>query len=556
MRREIRLPRLPRLPRLSLARQFLTLQLGLIVVVLVVIAGVSIAQANADFRRTEGSRLLNVAENVASQEAVRIGLADAEHRGILQATAESARSVSSASFVEITDADRRILTAADPRRIGEELPLADSTVLEGRSWTGSTTDGGGITSLVAHVPVFGEGGELLGVVAVGHDTRGFAERVRTATPELLLYLGIAVSLGAVGSYLLARRIKRQTLGLEPDEITALVEHREAMLHGIKEGVIGLDAQGRLTLANDSARELLRLPADAPGRTLAELRVTGRLHDVLTGRATGRDQVVFTGERVLTVNRMPLVTRGQPAGSVTTMRDLTELTALQQQLEATRSATDTLRAQAHEFSNHLHVIAGLVELREYPEVARYVRGVSGTHAQRSADVNAHVADPSLAALLIAKASLAAEQGTTLRLTADSDLGSVPESLASDLVTVVGNLVDNALDAVRGRAGGEPAGEGWVEVRLTESAEGIAVLVRDSGPGVAPELAEEIFRHGFTTKAADRDSGRGLGLALTRLVCTRRGGEVTVIGAEFSARLPRTARERTSQRQGQRQGQGQG
>ncbi|MDT0446504.1 sensor histidine kinase [Streptomyces johnsoniae] len=522
------------LPRPTLAGQFLVLQLGLIVVVLAVIAAVSVAQADQEFRRSEGGRLLNVAEAVASQEAVRVGLTDVARRGILQATAEHARGVSGASSVEIAGPDLRALTAADPRRVGRELPLGGSNVLDGRSWTGTTTADGS-TSLVAHVPVFAETGALLGVVAVASEAKPLAERVAAAAPDLLLYLSVASALGAAGSYLLARRIKRQTLGLEPGEITRLVEHREAMLHGIKEGLLGLDGNGRVTLANDSARDLLRLPRQATGRALAELLVEPRLHDVLAGRVSGRDQVVFTGERILTLNRMPLVTGGQPAGSVTTMRDLTELASLQHQLETTRSVTDTLRAQAHQFSNHLHVIAGLVELAEYPEVLRYIRGVGGAHAERTSGVLTKVADPSLAALLIAKSSLAAEQGATLRITERSSLGPVPETLSADLVTVTGNLVDNALDAVRGS--GPPA---WVEVDLTvrDGGDGpeVALVVTDSGPGVAPELAEEVFRHGFTTKVAADGSGRGLGLAITRLVCARRGGEATVEGAAFRARLP--------------------
>ncbi|UGY94628.1 ATP-binding protein [Streptomyces gobiensis] len=523
-------------PRLSLAGQFLALQLVLIVVVLTVIAAVSVAQSNAEFRRTEGRRLLSVAETVASQDAVRVGLADVRRQGILQPTAESARSVSGASYVVITGTDRRVLTDPDPRRIGQRLELGKSGVLSGRSWVG-TTETGSRSALEAHVPVFGAKGRLLGVVAAGRDYRGLGERIATATPHLLVYLGIASALGAAGSVLLARRIKRQTLGLEPEEITALVEHREAMLHGIREGVIGLDRHGRVTLANDTAVDLLRLPPGAPGSTLDELGIEPRLHDVLTGRVRGRDQVVVTGDRMITLNRMPLVTRGGTAGSVTTMRDLTELVALQSELDTTRSATETLRAQAHEFHNQLHVIAGLVELEEYPEVARYVRGISGTHARRTAEVMSKVADPSLAALLIAKSSLAAEQDATLRITDSSDLGPVAESLSSDLVTVVGNLVDNALDAVRNTGPGS-----WVEVELAEREKEIRVRVRDSGPGVAPELAEEVFRHGFTTKAVARDSPRGLGLAITRLVCTRRGGSVTADGALFMAVLPRTAEDR--------------
>jgi two-component system, CitB family, sensor kinase len=523
-------------PRLSLAGQFLALQLVLIVVVLIVIAAVSVAQSNAEFRRTEGRRLLSVAETVASNKSVRVGLTDEKQQGILQPTAESARSVSGASYVVITGTDRRILTEVDPQRIGKRLELGKSGVLSGRSWVG-TVETDSRSALEAHVPVFGDKGRLLGVVAAGRKYRDLPEQLANATPNLLVYLGIASLLGAAGSVLLSRRIKRQTLGLEPEEITALVEHREAMLHGIKEGVIGLDGQGKVTLANDTAVDLLRLPPDAPGRTLDQLGIEPRLHDVLTGHVQGRDQVVITGDRMLTLNRMPLVTRGGTTGSVTTMRDLTELVALQSELDSTRSATDTLRAQAHEFHNQLHVIAGLVELEEYPEVARYVRGISGTHARRTAEVISKVADPSLAALLIAKTSLAAEQDAALRITGSSGLGPVGESLSSDLVTVVGNLVDNALDAVR-----NTGFDSWVEVELLESETEVRVRVRDSGPGVAPELAEEVFRHGFTTKiagSAAHGSQRGIGLAITRLVCTRRGGGVTADGSVFTAVLPRAA-----------------
>lgn len=521
-------------PRLSLAGQFLVLQLVLIVVVLTVVGAVSVAQSNAEFRRTEGRRLLSVAETVASNEVVRDGLADVERQGILQPTAERARSVSGATYVAITGMDLRSLTDADPSRVGQRLQPGGSDI--SRSWVG-TVERHGRSALEAQVPVFGEKGRQLGVVAAGREYREFGEQLAAATPNLLFYLGIASALGALGSVLLARRIKRQTLGLEPGEITALAEHREAMLHGIKEGVIGLDRQERVTLANDQAVSLLRLPPDATGRTLEELGVEPRLHDVLTGRVRGRDQVVVTGDRMLTLNRMPLVTKAGTAGSVTTMRDLTELVALQSELDTTRSATDTLRAQAHEFTNQLHVIAGLVELEEYPEVARYVRGISGTHARRTAEVASRIADPSLAALLIAKQSLAAEQGAALRVTEASELGPVSESLSSDLVTVVGNLLDNALDAVR-----NTGPESWVEVGLAVDDEAVRVRVRDSGPGVAPELAEEVFRHGFTTKAASTDSQRGLGLAITRLVCSRRGGGVTADGAEFTAVLPRTESDR--------------
>ena len=279
-------------------------------------------------------------------------------------------------------------------------------------------------------------------------------------PNLLTYLGVASLLGVAGSLLLARRVKRQTLGLEPKAITRLAEHRDTMLHGIKEGVVGLDPQHRVTLVNDEAMRLLDLPADSVGRTLTDLGVDRRLYDVLSGQTEGQDQIVLLGERVLILNRVPVSSRGRAIGSVTTLRDRTELVSLQRELDVTRTTTDTLRAQAHEFSNQLHTISGLIELEEYHEVVRYVSRLTRSQARLNDKVTSHIEDPSVAALLIAKASQAGEQGVQLRISDGTRLGRVDELLSADLTTVVGNLVDNALDAI----GYAP--DGWVAVEIAQ------------------------------------------------------------------------------------------
>jgi sensor histidine kinase regulating citrate/malate metabolism len=343
---------------------------------------------------------------------------------------------------------------------------------------------------------------------------------------------VASVLGVAGSLLLARRVKRQTLGLEPRAITRLAEHRDTMLHGLKEGVIGLDPHHRVTLVNDEAMRLLELPSESVGRTLAELGVDQRLCEVLSGRTDGHDQIVLLGERVLVLNRVPISSRGRDIGSVTTLRDRTELVSLQRELDVTRTTTETMRAQAHEFSNQLHTISGLIELEEYHEVVRYVGRLTRSQARLNDKVTSRIEDPSVAALLIAKASQAGERGVQLRISDDTRLGRIDELLSADLTTVVGNLVDNALDAI----GHTP--DGWVAVEIAQQNAHVRVTVRDSGPGVAPELAEEVFEHGFTTKAA-ADGQRGIGLALIRMVCTRRGGRVSVRndhGAMFTAELP--------------------
>jgi sensor histidine kinase regulating citrate/malate metabolism len=526
--------------RTSLAGQLLLLQLATVLLVLVAVAAASLAQSAESFRRSESRRALAVGEDVADHPLVRTALARPGQENTLKPEAESVRTVSGSSFVIIARPDRRILTSPDPTQLAQRLPLGDSDVLEGSAWTGTVTVAGH-AYVVAHVPVFSEQRNLVGVVAVGREFPTIWQRLEDATPNLLVYLGVASALGVVGSLLVARRVKRQTLGLEPREITGLVEHREAMLHGIREGVLSLDLAQRVTLANDEARQLLQLPPDCVGRSLHELGVDRRLVAALTAPGAAQDELVLLDDRVLTLSRMPIDVRGRAIGSVSTLRDRTELVTLQRELGVSRHATDTLRAQAHEFSNQLHTISGLIQLGEYDEVERFVSRVSSARMTLTGEVTTRIADPALAALLIAKTSQAAERGLRLRLSPDTHLDPVSEDLSDDLTTVVGNLVDNALDAALDAVGMRRAG--WVEVEVKGDTDGdadeVRVVVRDSGPGVAPEAREDVFEHGYTTKGHNDGNIRGLGLALTRLVCARRGGGITVHnedGAVFTARLP--------------------
>ncbi|WP_033337433.1 sensor histidine kinase [Catenuloplanes japonicus] len=508
--------------RFSLAGQLLLFQLGVVLAVVVAVGAVSLAEADAAFRTDQGSRLRSIAENLAAESTVRAGLHDPIWHDSLAARAENARAVSGATYVVIGDAAGSLLTGPDASR---PAALGDSDVLQGRSWVGVIDDGA--RRLVAHVPILAEqDGRVDGFVAVGLTYPTPAGQLANATPGLLVYLTLGLALGVAGSLLLARRVKRQTLGLEPAEISGLAEHREAMLHGIKEGVIGMDAAGRVTLANDEAIRLLGLAPDPVGAPLTGQGLEPQVLDVLSGRTEGQDQVVLRGDRILVLNRMPVIVRGQAAGSVTTLRDRTELTTLRRELDVSRHATDTLRAQAHEFSNRLHTIAGLVQLGEYDEVVRYVDSAHRRQAGLQ-DVTSRIAEPALAALLVAKASLAAERGVELRIDPSASIGPLDDALAADLVTVVGNLVDNALDAA--------GAGGWTAVSVSGDEDRIVVTVRDSGAGVAPARQDEVFRQGFSTKDASAGP-RGFGLALTRSICLRRGGSAGVDGAVFTAVIP--------------------
>jgi two-component system, CitB family, sensor kinase len=522
--------------RMTLAGQLLALQLLIVLAVLVVVGAIGVAQATEDFQRVEGREALSAAENLAAQSVVRERLVGAEPglAPALSAAGERNRSVSGASFVAIARADSTVLASSDPTLHGDLLPVA-KRLPAGRSWRGvASVNGQRMTMAV--VPVYPEGGDQqIGLVAIGRDIPTTLELLRGAVPNLLAYVGVASALGVAGSFLLSRRIKRQTLGLEPTEITGLVEHREAMLHGIKEGVIALDPDERVTLVNDGARVMLRLPDDAVGHRLDELGLEAQVRDVLTHEQPGPDRLVLVDDRVLALNRMPIRSAGREIGSVTTLRDRTELTSLEKELGTTRATTDTLRAQTHEFANQLHTIAGLLQLEEYDEVLHYVDGVRRHRSELLDQVTGLVHDPTVAALLIAKASLASERGVTLEVDESSHVGRVDDDLSRDLTTVVGNLVDNALDAVAGTPSGR------VRVRLDDNDGAVTVTVQDSGSGVPEPDRELVFGQGYSTKTDPSGDGRGFGLALTRLVCRRRGGDVRVDddgGAVFTATLPTT------------------
>ena len=526
----------------SLAGRFLVFQLLVVAVVLGAVAAISVAQSTREFRDVRGQRMIAVAENVASTPIVRDRYADPLAARTLAPEVDRAVALSGADLVEITDPTGVVRVSSQPDRIGQRIDLDASRADEGRSWFGDT-DIDGQHSLVGQVPILAPSGEPLAIVSVSQRYPSVWELLSGSGERLLIYLGIGAALGLLTSWLLSRRIKTHTRGLDIAEIADLADHREALLHSIREGVVAVNTDGSITVLNDSACELLGIGPDAVGRhvgaiglepAVVEFLLSG--HDRTDETANESDVIIATRARVLALNRRAASSQGHRIGTVTTMRDSTELAALQAQLSSHRSVTDTLRAQTHEFANQLHTISGLVQLGEYDAVRELVGTLTRRRAEINDAVTQHVSDPAVAALLIAKTSLAAESGVALTLTDDSHLAALDPALATDVITLLGNLVDNAVEVSAGSVGSTAA---HVSVRLDDSA-GLLLEVSDSGPGVPEHLRETIFARGVTSKP-DVPGGRGIGLALVRLVTAQHGGTVEVTdgpagGASFVVRLP--------------------
>ncbi|WKG01269.1 ATP-binding protein [Mycolicibacterium sp. HK-90] len=520
----------------SLAGRFLVFQLLVVAVVLIAVAAVSVAQSTREFRDVRGQRMIAVAENVASTPIVRERYGDPFAAQVLAPEVDRAVALSGADLADITDPAGVVRVSSDPARIGQRLDLRASRADDGRAWSGDT-DVDGAHHLAGQVPILATDGTVLAIVSVSERYPSLWELVGGAGERLLIYLGLGAALGMLASWLLSRRINRHTRGLDIAEIASLADHREALLHSIREGVVAVNNDGIITVINDSASDLLGISSEAVGHRADEVGLEPAVEAFLLSgggiRGDESDVVITTKTRVLALNRRAARSQGRRIGTVTTMRDSTELAALQAQLSSHRSVTDTLRAQTHEFANQLHTISGLAQLGEFDAV----RDLVGTLTRRRAEINEavtqRVSDPAVAALLIAKTSLAAENGVTLELTEDSHLGALDPALATDVITLLGNLIDNAVDVSVGSAAAR------VGVRIEDSA-GLLLAVSDSGPGVPVHLRETIFSRGVTSKAAV-PGGRGIGLALVRLVTAQHGGDVEVTdapggGALFVVRLP--------------------
>ncbi|MCU1493863.1 MAG: histidine kinase [Acidimicrobiaceae bacterium] len=524
--------------RRSLSAQILAIQTAVLVLTLVAGFVLAVWYQEGQLDHQYEQRALGVAETVASTSSLANAVSAGDPHGVVQAMAEKIWRATGVNFVVVTNAQGIRYSHPNPLLVGKPVgddpePASSEPYRTGRTWVGMQTGTLGPTAR-GKAPIFGPGHRLIGEVSVGIPAAQVQDYLVSEIPSIAAYMLAALALGAALSLLLTRSLKRQTLGLELDAIAGLFQEREAMLHGIREGVLGLDTHNRVLLANDEARSLLRLPPDYLGRPLTDLLPRGRLIDVITGRQEGPDLLIVVEHRVVVANRMPI--RAQHRGRlgwVVTFQDRTEPEGLMRELDAVLGLTEALRAQSHEFSNRLHTLVGLVELGRYEEAIAFVTDVSTARNELAEFLLKALVDPMVVALLLAKTSVALERGVELRVASDQRFeGDLVES--GDLLTVLGNLIDNAVDAAV-----LSDGRRSVEVEFIAFGPDLLVRVSDSGPGILEADRETIFVDGWSTKQSRSGARRGLGLALVRQIVERRGGFIEVgqgEGAVFSVLLP--------------------
>jgi sensor histidine kinase regulating citrate/malate metabolism len=480
---------------------------------------------------TAGAQVLTAARAMADSPSVREAIRTSDPSATLQPYAERVRLDTGVDFVTIMNTKGIRWTHPDPAEIG--MPFLGSTApaLRGRTFTETYTGTLG-PSMRAVTPVR-DGGRITGLVSAGITVDRISSQVTHQLKVLALVAGAALLIGGLGTYIINARLRRHTHGMNAAELSRMHDYHQAALHAVREGLLMLDGRRRIGLINDGARELLGLDESAVGRPVTELGLPVPLTGALLASEPRVDEVHTTDDRIVVVNTQPVV-GGEQRGTVVTLRDHTELQALSGELDSERDFTQALRAQAHEAANRLHTMVSLIELGRVEQAVEFATAELELAQVLTDRVVGAVAEPVLAALLLGKAAQANERGVELVLADDSriDDGVLPATLrARDLVTILGNLIDNAVDAAQGSEA--------ARVTVTALADGGELLldVRDTGAGVDTGTTAEVFRRGWSTKGP----GRGLGLALVRQAVHRAYGTVELAhgpggGAEFTVRLP--------------------
>ena len=514
----------------TLTTQILLGSLSLLVLTVVLGGFLFTMISNQTLDRQYQLRALGIATTTAQMPEIRSALAAGDPGHVIAGLAREITAAAQSSYVVVTDRDGIRFSHPAPALIGQKLeePVA---VLDGKTHVGFDLGSLG-TSANAKAPIFGADGSVIGQVSVGiEDTQVLDTQVQNIW-LIAGFSALVLALGVGGSLLLSRRIKRVTFNLEPAEITSLLQEREALLHGIREAVLGLDDNGRVTVINGEARRLLQIEEPALGKPVAELIPEGRLRDLLTGKLSGADQVALTEDALLVVNRMPVSTAGRSIGSVVTLRDRTEIEALVRDLHSIQGLMEAMRALEHEYANRLHIVDGLLEMGEVDQARSYVSQISSMSRSLGEGLRARIAPPELAALLLAKITVAAEQDVQIEVTAESRLER-PRVDQAELLTIVGNLLDNAVDALANTP--RPR---TVTVQF-DDADGVFIAVRDNGPGVPADKIDQVVVDGYSTKDPRPGMRRGIGLALVRRIVHRAGGTLDVFagpGGNFEVWLP--------------------
>ncbi|MFC4766543.1 ATP-binding protein [Effusibacillus consociatus] len=527
--------------RLKLHTKIILMEFILLVTVVLVTGPLFVYIFSQSILQHTGENALDIARIVAENPMVREAFYSDNPSAVIQPIAESIRKSTGAEFVVVGNRDSIRYSHPIPERIGKKMVGGDNDMafVEGREYV-SQAEGSLGQSLRGKVPVVGRNGEIVGIVSVGFLTEDIWDSIWDYNKEVFWILMAGLMIGSIGAVILARIIKRDIFGLEPVEIASLFKQKEAILQSIREGIIAINDKEEITVVNNEAKRILQVDENVIGQPVKDVIPHSELPRVLQSGQSEHDIEMILNDAVIVTNRIPIEVEGKRIGVVATFRDQTELRSLSAKLSEFKQYTDSLRAQTHEFMNKLHLIAGYIQLKKYDEVLGFINQVTTGHQQLLEFLVHRIQDPTVSALLVGKYNRAAELKVDLEVDPNSRLSALKRVLDQYLLTtVIGNLLDNAMDAVIDLEESRRS----VKITIREQDDAVVVRVTDKGTGIPPDIYHRIFQEGVSGKP----NHSGIGLALVKRCVDYVQGETSIetseSGTVMEVRLPLSIGEET-------------
>ncbi|HCB1765927.1 MULTISPECIES: sensor histidine kinase [Citrobacter] len=504
--------------------------------VLLVVHLIYFSQISNMTRDALAGKALAVARTLANSPEIRQGLMKKPEESGIQAIAQAVNKSNDFLFIVVTDMQSIRYSHPEAQRIGQPFKGDDILLaLQGKENV-AINRGFLAQALRVFTPIYDEHHRQIGVVSIGLELSRVTEQINNSRGSIFWSILFGVLVGLLGTWVFVKVLKRILFGLEPYEISNLFEQRQAMLHSIKEGVIAVDECGEVTLINQAAQELLDYHKSQDDAQLSTLsHAWSKVVDfsqVLHDGTPRRDEEIMVKDRLLLINTVPVLSNGKIIGAISTFRDKTEVRKLMQRLDGMVNYADALRERSHEFMNKLHVILGLLHLKSYKQLENYILKTANSYQEEIGSLLGKIKSPVIAGFLLSKINRTSDLGHSLVISNESQL---PENSNEDqvavLITVLGNLIENALEAL----GQEPGGE--ISVSLHYRHGWLHCEVNDDGPGIPPEHIEHIFEKGVSSKGTER----GVGLALVKQQVENVGGNISVesepgIFTQFFVQLP--------------------
>ena len=511
-----------KLPEISLQSKLILSIVVLMLFQIVTTAIVSTHIADGILEDQLGKRVLGVSQTVASMPTM-IRLLEAEDpKGDIQTIAETVRRRTGAEFVVIGDHQGIRYSHPDASKIGHPMVGGDNdrALKYGEAYT-STAVGTMGSSLRGKVPIVDDE-NVVGIVSVGYLEESIALMIADRRMIIVLANLLLIVPGAGIAVLLARNFKRAIFGLEPNEIGRLFQERSAILSSIREGVVAINSDGQVTMINKAARTTLGLSDDKDylNTQIRDLRPESDLLDTLRTGESDLDVEHRVGDKEIIVNRIPIWNGDQIMGVVSSFREKDEIDILAKELSQVQEYSSMLRQQTHEYSNKLHTISGLIQLEAYDKAIELISSETSGYQDLMMFLASAVPDPLVAGCILGKFNRAKELNVVLSVDRESNFTDVPDWISRQkLVTVLGNLLDNAYQAVMTL----PEEDRMVNLSLTDLGDDLIFEVEDSGAGIAEEVAEHIFEKGVSTSG---EKGRGIGLYTVNDILKHISGHITV------------------------------